>query len=316
MADETSTTTADETAGASVAGAAGGTTVAGGAAPETVASALNTDATDAGKQQAPASWPDDWRKKLAGDDEKALKRLERFADPGAVWKSYREAEAKLSAGQKSAPPAADAPAEEVAAWRKANGLPEAPTGYFDKMPDGLVIGDADKESLGKFAEAMHAKHVPADVVHGAIASYFAIREEEAAKASGRDHAALNQTVQELKAEWGGDFTRNIGAVNNWLDTAGEDVAFALKNARGPDGTPLMSNAKVLRFLNAAALDINPAATLVPAAGGNEGQGIAERIAAIESAMKSDRRAYDRNDAMQREYLELLRARDRMASKAA
>lgn len=267
---------------------------------------------------SPANWPDDWRKRLAGDDDKALKRLERFADPSAVWKSFREAEGKLSSGKVQAvkPPAADAPAEELAAWRKDNGIPEAPADYLKNLPDGLVIGKADKPQMEQFAADMHARNASPEVVHAAIASYYAMRETAAAEAAGRDAQAMRTTEDELRADWGGDYRRNINAVVGWLDTADADVKGALMNARGPDGTPVMSNAKVLRWLHAQAMDINPAATIVPGAGANAGKGIEDRISEIEKVMRTNNAAYVKDTKMQAELMDLYRARERMSQKAA
>src|SRR5206468_684958 len=107
------------------------------------------------------TWPDDWRAKLAGDDKAFLKRLERFTDPAAVAKSYRELETKVSAPKVNAPPA-DASPEQVAAWRKDQGLPETPDAYISglEMPDGVVFGDADQPVLQKFAATAHEMNIP------------------------------------------------------------------------------------------------------------------------------------------------------------
>ncbi len=283
--------------------------------PQTV---LTTDPKDDKGTASLANWPDDWRARLAGGDEKALKRLERFADPSAVWKSFREAEGKLSSGkvQTAKPPAADAPAEELAAWRKDNGIPEAPADYLKNLPDGLVIGKADKPQMEQFAADMHARHASPEVVHAAIASYYAMRETAAAEAAGRDAQAMRTTEDELRADWGADYRRNVNAIVGWLDTADADVKGALMNARGPDGTPVMSMPKVLRWLHAQALDINPAATIVPGAGANAGKGIEDRIGEIETVMRKDNARYVKDAGMQRELLDLYAARDRMKQKAA
>ena len=66
-------------------------------------------------------WSDDWRSKMAGGDAKEAKRLERFASPKEVFKSYRAFETRLSSGElKSALPK-DAKPEQLTAWRAENG---------------------------------------------------------------------------------------------------------------------------------------------------------------------------------------------------
>ena len=42
-----------------------------------------------------APWPDDWRQKMAGGDEKALKRLVRYQSPQGVMKALLAADARL-----------------------------------------------------------------------------------------------------------------------------------------------------------------------------------------------------------------------------
>ena len=107
------------------------------------------DITESGEEGAapPATWPDDWRGRLAGKDADALKRLNRFQSPEGVYKSWRSLEQRLSAGEiKSALPK-DASDEQVAEWRKENGLPEKPDGYQLTRVIGREWTEADKPLL-------------------------------------------------------------------------------------------------------------------------------------------------------------------------
>ena len=57
------------------------------------------------ERQAPADWPDNWRELMAGDDEKVLKRLDRFQSPKNVAKSWLSAEhCSTQAGVMPRPP--------------------------------------------------------------------------------------------------------------------------------------------------------------------------------------------------------------------
>ena len=280
------------------------------------ATVLNGGGKDTPAPAAPATWPDDWRQKMAGGDERLLKRLERMADPTLIPKAWLESERKLSATRPQAPPAADAPPEEIAAYREANGIPKEPAGYLKDLPDGLVIGKADKPLMEKFVADMHGQNAPAGIVHSAIASYYRLQEEQAAERAGMDARAHDTATTELKASWGGDYTRNINALNGWLDTAGAEVKHVIANARGPDGTPLFSNPAAVRWFTAQMLEANPLATIVPAAGGNAGKGVEERMAEIRKVMRTDRAAYDKDPKLQAEFLELTRALERVKQKAA
>lgn len=285
-------------------------------APTAAPTALNgTDTTTAAP--GPATWPDDWRQRIAGEDPKVLKRMERFSDPGAVWKSYTAMEQKLSSGElKAAPPGADAKPEEIAAWRKDNGIPEKPEGYLDNLPDKLVVGDAEKPLVQVFAAAMHAQNAPPSVVHAAIKSYQQVQQSALADRADKDAQAQSSTEDELRTEWGADYRRNINAVVGWVRSTFGDAADMVLSARLPDGTPLASNPKTIRGMLANALELNPAATVVPGAGQSAGKGIDERIAEIDKMMKTDMKAYRADPKVRQEYRDLLDAKERMKGRAA
>lgn len=96
-------------------------------------------------------WPEDWRSKAAGGDEKLMKFLERYNSPKAVVGALVDARKLISQGV-NRPPKADATPEEVAAWRAENGIPEKPDGYEVSLPDGFVIGEADKPVVDSFLD--------------------------------------------------------------------------------------------------------------------------------------------------------------------
>ncbi len=137
----------------------------------TAASAAATTATTATTDTGKGSWPENWRELIAGDDKKELQYLQRFSAPADYHKSGVEARKKISAGEFAKPLAKDAKPEEVQAWRQANGIPEKPEGYFEKLPNGLVIGEDDKELFASFATDMHALHAPPAMIHKAVEWY-------------------------------------------------------------------------------------------------------------------------------------------------
>jgi hypothetical protein len=297
---------------ATVPGAAGGTTAAG----EDVTLKTVLTGTDDKGAAAPPTWPEDWRTKAAGDDAKLAKRLERFADPTALAKSLAAAEAKIHSGVvKEKPPAADAKPEDVAAWRKDNGIPAEASGYLEKLPDGVVIGDADKPLMEKFVADMHGANAEPALVHKAIASYYKIQADVAATRAEADIRTMKAAQDALNADWGPDYRRNINALVGFLDTGGDDVREGVMNARLPDGTPIMNNPAVVKFLLGAAMEINPAATVVPGAGASAGRGIDERIDGIVKMMGDPKSDYWKNEKVQQEYRDLIVAREKMQARA-
>lgn len=273
-----------------------------------VQTALNAPDT-ATPAQTPADFPADWRDKLAGEDEKAKQRLGRFASPADLFKSYRELEAKMSSGQVKAVLPKDAAPEDVARWRTDNGIPEKIEGYYDKLPQGALATDEDKAMAGPVLEAMHARHASPEVVSAMLEGWATVRDNIVAERAEADATAKAATEDELRGEWGADYRRNINVIKGWLDTAPADVKDGLMNGRLGDGTPIMSNPEALSFLFSAAMQANPAATVVPGAPGASADTVDSEIDKIEKTMRENRAEYNRDPKMQQRYLKLIEARE-------
>lgn len=206
----------DPNAAAAAAGdtpAASDAQVTDGAADATLSSMVDGEAAAAA---GPATWPDNWRETLAGSDEKELARLKRFSSIENVYKSYRQAEKRLS--ERSAAPTLpeNATEEQVAEYRKAIGVPETPDGYGLKFSEELKPTEADNEILGGFLADMHRQHMPPAAAKAAFEWYQAqvgrMREEQAAAQQRRGHA--NQVT--LRKEMGADYVRNLGLADEFL----------------------------------------------------------------------------------------------------
>jgi hypothetical protein len=282
---------------------AGTTTTTG----DTTTTATSTPATTTNNDKAPDGWGEKWRETYANGDAKLQARLERYASPKAVVDALLEAQKRISAGEIRKPLAADAPPEAVAQWREDNGVPQKPEGYFEKLPEGLVLGDEDKEIFGDFATRMHEKHVPTETMHEVVRWYNEFVDNQAAQRAEIDRTSLDDTINVLRDEWGADYRTNVNVMKSYVAPV-EDLLGA---ARLADGTPLMNNPRLVSWLTQQAREINPVVTLVPNHQ-NPTQGIDQEIAAIEKVMRTDRRAYDRDDKMQARYRQLLEGREKLA----
>jgi hypothetical protein len=299
-------------AGAGASGAAGGAAGAAGkggdAGAGAGAGAGAAGAADDGKGKA--TWPDDWRAQMAGGDEKVAKNLERFASPKDVTNAWRSFQQRLSSGElKSALPK-DAKPEDVAKWRTENGIPEKPEGY--KMPEGLVIGDADKPLIDLFLKDMHGKNAPTEVVQTAVQSYYKIVEQQAAQIAENDVAHKTEMEDTLRAEWGGEYRGNVNAIGAMLESAPGGIKDKILSARTADGRAIMNDPDVLRWFATTARELNPVATVVPA-GGDQMGAITDEIGKIEKLMGNRQSEYWKGptaDKMQARYRELITARDR------
>jgi len=280
--------------------------------PETI---LETAGGEEKEVAVPATWPDDWRARMAGKDEATLKRLGRFTSPENVFKSFLQLEKKLSSGEaKQGLPENPTP-EQVAEYRKANGIPEKADDYFSNL-DGLVIGDADKPGLTAFAERMHSLNAPPAVVKEATKWYYETIEQQQAQAAEEDAQFRAETANTLRQEWGNNYKGNISLALSILDTAPPGLKENLLGARLADGRTLGDHPDALRWLTQLAHEINPASTVVPNAGASAGQAMTDEIASIEKRQREDRAGYFKDEAMQARYRDLLQARERMSAKAA
>lgn len=279
------------------------------AAPPVADAPLAPLASDPAGDPPPAA-NDGWRARMAGDDDKLLGYLGRYTDEKAfvaAAKKDRDAAAKRQILKLPDNPTAD----EVAAYRKENGIPEKPEGYLEKLSDGLVVGDDDRPFVDQFLTAMHEQNAPPGLTDAALKTYYAIVEEQAAQQAETVRQAEGASIETLREEWGPDYKRNLNAMHGYLDTLPEPVAAAFKFGVGQDGVPLGYNADVLKWLASRALDENPFATLVPGAGANTASAIADEIAAIEKRMETDRSGYFKDEKMQARHLQLIEARDKM-----
>lgn len=280
---------------------------------------VETPKTDAADVPAPETkdveptWRDDWRQRMAGEDDKALKRLERFKSPEDLFRSYRNLEQKLSSGEVKAALPENATEDEIKAYREASGIPQEPDGYLESLPDGLVVGEEDKPVMGEFLKAMHEANTPPDAVHKALDWYYKDREDRISALHEEDKRYAMESEEELRAEWGGEYRANYNAAMQFIDSAPGQVGENLKGARLADGSPLVANPDVMRWLVNTATEVNPAATIVPSTPGREAASIDGRITEIEKMMRNDSQSYYKDEKVQEEYRKLLDARQRLAS---
>lgn len=314
--------------GASSTGAAAsstGASMSSAASSTGIATSMSSTFTSTGQ----ASVDVDWRRVMAGEDAQELARLGRFASAADVYRSYRALEQRMSSGQLKSVLPKDAKPEEITAWRKENGVPEKPEDYLPLVQtDGLVVGEEDKAVVGDLLKVAHANHMtPAQARAGVEFMYeMEGRRTEAQETKDRDIAKKTQDA--LRAKWpGGDYRANINAIESLFASApsipqADGSKVPLKDfviqARMPDGTPLGSSPEALEWLAYISREINPAATVVPNAGTNQAQSIADEIGKFKKMMGNRNSEYWKGpqaDANQKRYKQLLAAQEGMQKKA-
>jgi hypothetical protein len=306
-----SETPAQQAAPAAAPVADGKGTLLGALAPATAA------ATEAPVAVTAAAWPDDWRTQLAGEDKDFLKTLDRFTDPAALAKSYRELRARMSSGEGPKPLPENATPEQKAEWRKENGLPEKWEDYKIELPGGQVIGDADKPLVSDFTKFAHETNMPPAAVNAALAWWFQKQDAVNIQRAQQDEAFLDANMEKVKAAWGPALVeRNAIGIKTWLDGQPEELKLMFAEARMPDGRKLGAIPEIMNVALRLAQDDNPELfrAMTPA-GNSSGMGSSDEIKLIEDKMRTDRAGYYKDQALQDRLRYLYDQRDK-SSRAA
>lgn len=287
----------------------------GGASDEGGAGAAGKGAEGKGAApdaKADGPWGADWRKKLAGDDETKLKRAGRYADPAAIADSLFQLQDKIAKGELRSNLPKDATPEQITKWRAENGIPEAPEKY--DLGD-MKIADEDKPIIAEFLKTAHGANLtPAQAKANVDWYYKEVARQTEARAEA-DKAAVRTAEDVLREDWGtNNYRSNMAAVNNLLQTAPESVRDRFMHGRLADGTPIMGDPAMVKFLHGLSLEINPAASLDIPSGDGTMQGIDSRMAEIEKVMRTDRAAYNKDEKMQAEYRQLIEAKEKIKTR--
>lgn len=245
-----------------------------------------------------------WRDEYAGDDDKFKSSLERFSTPADMGTAFREAQGKIRSGQFRDAPGEGATEDDVKAFREANGIPLEAAGYMDDLPDGLVIGEEDREIMGDFMGVLHEMNVEPKVGHAVINWYNNFAEQQQDQLAENDSVDHQETEDQLRNDWGGDYRANINLVGALIEsTFGAEHKEVILNARDPDGRAIMNIPGVLEGLANLSRQVNPIAQIQPS-GGDPQQTLSDEIAKLEKYMKDDRPAYNKDEPAQQRLREL------------
>lgn len=173
-------------------------------------------APGAGAAGAAAGDTSDWRSGLP-EDLRADKSLASFKTTADLAKSYIHAQKMVGGSVRI--PGADAKPEEVAAFHKALGVPEAPDKYEVTFvaPDGQTV---DQSQLQGFLGKAHAAGMTPKQVQTVLDFY----KESFGNAAEAISAKRGETMEALEKEWGGAAARNVAYAQRALaayDKSGE-----------------------------------------------------------------------------------------------
>lgn len=247
----------------------------------TASKTLAQGGTDDTKGAATGKW-DGWREELAAGDAKVLKRLERFATPKELKDSYFALDQRLSAGELKAQLAKDATPEQIAEYRKANGIPETADKYEIKLPDGLIIGESETPILDKFKEFALNKNWTSEQVSQGTEWFLKQQAVEIAQKAEADVEWRGKNEDTLRTEWGTDFKGNTGKIHAMLDgLPDQEAADYIFNARGEDGRLVCDSPKALKALLYLANEAGFDTAMSGAGSGGEGTSLEAEMKTLE-----------------------------------
>lgn len=229
-------------------------------------------------------WPEDWRQKYAGEDNKILKRLERYASPKAALDALFAAQNRINSGDLKTALKPDATEDEISAWRTDNGIPDKPEGYQVELPNGIVVGEADQPLVDEFLKEAHAANMHPKQVNQALGWYLSKQEAVLAEQVARDEEHRMLAEDELRAEYGPEYRNTIKQAHALLEDAPEGIKDRILQGRTQDGTRMGDDPAVIRWLVSLRRELNPVATLVPGSGTNATQAAEVELSTLRGMM--------------------------------
>ena len=184
-------------------------------------------------------------------------------------------------------------------------MPLEHTGYMDNLPDGLVIGEDDKEIMADFLSVLHTKNVQPDVAHVAIEWYNKFAEEQQDAIADTDATHVQEFEDKMRQDWGPDYRANTNLAGALIEGAfGKEGKALFLSARDANGQRLMTIPEVADGLVDIARKWNPAAQLI-APGGDAVQTLNDELAEISKYRKEHRTDYFKDEKMQARERELI-----------
>lgn len=189
---------------------------------------------------------EDWRSDLPDDLKKTAERFASKEDAVRAIIDFRKRESQVRV------PGKDAGDDEIAAYRKAIGIPDKPENYeFTELKEGEELTDELKASREVWGQRFHKMNLPNNTVK-ALSDYINQDAKDYEKSQVEaDKAFATSQEEALRSEWkGDDYDKNKTlanrAFNELANRAGINVD-DLRNIETKDGRFLMDRAEMLRI---------------------------------------------------------------------
>jgi len=221
---------------------------------------------------------EDWRTDLPDDLQETAKRFASKADAIRSVQDLRKRESQVRV------PGKGAGDDEISAYRKAVGIPEAANNYeFPDLPEGQELTDEIKTSREEWGTRFHQLNIPQSTAKALSQMVNEDAQKMLAAQVEADKAFAKSQEDALRTEWkGDDFDKNKTLANRAFadiaTRAGVDLD-ALTQMETKDGRLLMDNASMLRLFSVIGREMSEG-TLGPALSENERDTVADQITEV------------------------------------
>jgi predicted transcriptional regulator len=197
------------------------------------------------------------QKTAAIDDarEKFLAKLSRYPSMTAALIAGINAQDKISSGKYKAPLTEDATDEEIAAWRKENGIPDDAKGYKLPKVQGDEWTEADKPGVDRLLARLHEKNASQAQVDATLTTYKELvaeaKQAQVERLRTIDRADAQETQEFLRKEFEDSYKDTMTVFKRLFkdqEVFPDGAGHVLAEARDPaTGQRLIHNPVIAKF---------------------------------------------------------------------
>lgn len=202
---------------------------------------------------------------------------------------------ELAQGRVKVPTGKDDKPEDVQAFRKAFGVPEAPDKYDIWRPEGSgEMSGADKEMWGEFLKDAHANNIGQKQVDTVAKAFYRVQETAQREMANRAKAAAEKAQEDLRVEYGRDYKPNVELANRFLSETFPGLRDAdggnILDKRFADGTALGEHPGFVKSIIKLAKEAADDGAIVIGET-TEGVDVDKRLNELMDLMRTDRTKY-------------------------
>lgn len=205
------------------------------------------------------------------------------------------------------------PGDSGALPAAASAVPEFDPGtYYSSLPSGINIDPAERGAYDGYAKALHEAGVGPEAFSAGLGWYQSHVANQAREIQQIDNDDRQEAIASLQAEWGDRFDGNLSLIRGFVSKLPPALQAGLANARDGTGRAVLNDPETLRYL------VSLSAGSVPASQPSRQQSsqwqqpqqqqpaanVHAEIRRLEDYMRTNRRAYNRDEAAQARLREL------------